>query len=490
MKKNILIAVASLMAITSCSDGTMDYLNKDTHHPAIDVVPAKYSITDAIVSTAFTTQSGNYAWYVSSLTEQEFGTGNNQLRNAELRKKTELAASSTYDNEWNGTYSNIAALKDIISKTSEGGLNEGQSDILGMAQTLYALCIGNLTDLHGDIPASQAGLGTSVLNPDLDKQEDIYNNEILGSLNSAIDNFKAAISDGMSNAGSQDLLFANDNSQWLGFAYALKARYLLHTYYRNKNVLNDVVTAANNAIEAGFGGAELAIFNGVDCDNPWSAFWWSREYTGSSKTVVDLMNARDDNRVAIYNFDYFENDTYGTPGNESQAGATEYLNIPSWLDNGANTIHMLSKSELYFILAEAKARLGQDATADFQTAVVASFDDYEVSDAYPRYTGFENNGAEYAASLSATLDEIMVQKYLSQCRDEQIEAYNDIRRCKALGEEHIKLTNPLNTQGGSNYWPERLPYGNSSVISNPKMNEAFNNVDIYKDKIWLFGGDK
>jgi hypothetical protein len=490
MNKYILIAVASLMALSSCSEDTMDRINEDTLNPSVEIVPAKYSITDAIISAAFATQSSNYSFYIATLTEQEFGTGNNQLKDAELRSKTILASATTLSNDWNASYENIYNLRTIVKKTTEGGLNQGQADILGMAQTIYALVIGTLTDLHGDIPASQAGFSTEIRYPDIDKQEDIYNNEILAYLDSAIANFQTAINNDMENAGAQDVLFNNDNNQWLGFAYALKARVLLHTYFRNKGVLSDVISAANSAIDAGFDGAELNIFNGVSSDNPWSAFWWSVHYTASSKTVIDLMNARNDNRLAIYNFDYWGNDVYGIPGNKSQATATEYLNTPSWLDNGLCTIHMLSKSELYFILAEAQARLNIDATAAFQTAVTASFDDYARSDAYPKSTNFVNNGEEYAASLDATLDEIMVQKYLAQCRDEQIETYNDIRRCKALGEEHIKLTNPCNTQNGSNYWPERLSYGNSSVTANPKIQSAFSNIDIYKDKIWLYGGDR
>ena len=38
MKNHIIIAIASLMTITSCSDGVMNYLNKDTSNPADDVV--------------------------------------------------------------------------------------------------------------------------------------------------------------------------------------------------------------------------------------------------------------------------------------------------------------------------------------------------------------------------------------------------------------------------------------------------------------------
>ena len=137
------------MTITSCSDGVMNYLNKDTSKPAVDVVPAKFSVTDAIVSTAFTTMSGSYSWYSSCYTEQEFGTGNNQFKNAELRLRSEVAAATTYNNEWNGTYGNIANLRSIIKTTSAGGLNEGHSDIVGIAQVLLAFNFGFLPDFHG-----------------------------------------------------------------------------------------------------------------------------------------------------------------------------------------------------------------------------------------------------------------------------------------------------------------------------------------------------
>lgn len=485
MKNYIFIAIALLMSITSCSDGVMNYLNKDTSNPGVDVVPAKFSITDAIVSTAFTTISGSYSWYSSTFTEQEFGTGNNQFRNAELRLRSEVAAATTYNNEWNGTYGNVANLKTIISKTSAGGLNDGQFDVMGIAQILLAYNFGVLTDLHGDIPCSEAGLGSAVLNPKLDSQQSVYT-EIFKLLDEGIANLQSST---VNYVGSQDILFKGDTSKWIGLAYALKARYLLHMSYRD-NVYADIIAAANSAVEAGFNGVELDIFNGIDSYNPWSAFWWSREYTGSSATVVDLMIARDDNRLPVYNYKALAagNGEYGTPGNEVQAGLTGALNAPAWLNNGGQTINVFSKSELYFILAEAKLRSTGDATEDFKTAVIAAFDDIENANA--GIADFVNNGAEYVEDLTLSLSEVMVQKYLSQIRDGQIEAYNDIRRCKAHGQEFIKLTNPLNTQGGVNYWPERYPYGNSSVISNPIIEAAFHDIDIYTDKIWLYGGSK
>ena len=133
---------------------------------------------------------------------------------------------------------------------------------------------------------------------------------------------------------------------------------------------------------------------------------------------------------------------------------------------------------------------------DFKTAIEASFDDYAYSDAYPEYSEFDpSTAAEYIASLPVTLKEIMVQKYLSQCRDEQIEAYNDIRRCKALGEEHIVLTNPKNMGSTGNTWPLRLPYGSSDVTSNPNVSAAFgtgNNAGqyIFTEPVWWAGGSR
>ena len=376
-----------------------------------------------------------------------------------------------------------------LLRKRKGKSQQDMADLLGMAQVLMAIDLGILTDLHGDIPYSEALTGLNNLQPKIDTQESIYN-AIFKLLDDAIDNLGKS----SGNVGTSDILFAGDNDQWIGLAYALKARYKLHTYFRNRNVLPEVIEAANAAIEAGFDGAELDVFDGVTKDNPWAAYFWSRYYTGSSKTVADLMEERDDPRLEVYNVDFFGEDLCAEPGDAVAAGLTYACNGPAWLDNGAVPIHVFSKSELYFILAEAKARLGQDASADMATAIEASFEDFYVAD--PGYTSFESSLAgEYIATLPVTLKEIMVQKYLAQVRDEQIETYNDIRRCMALGEEHIKLNNPHNTSSTGNAWPLRLPYGNSDVISNPNVRDAFGTGNaagmyIFTENVWWAGGSR
>lgn len=48
--------------------------------------------------------------------DPEASQGNNQLMKAELRMRSETAASSTYNNEWNATYGNLMNIKQIIEK--------------------------------------------------------------------------------------------------------------------------------------------------------------------------------------------------------------------------------------------------------------------------------------------------------------------------------------------------------------------------------------
>lgn len=490
--KYIMGAALVALAFASCSEDQMDHINTDEQHSSISIVDGNYSITDAEVNTVYNILDGNYAWYVSSYTEQLFGTGNNQLKNAELRNVNEVASSTTFNNEWNNTYANLYNLK-VIKEKCRGGVNNGADDLLGMAQALEALNWGILTDLHGDVPCTEALGGQST--PALTSQKDIYD-----KIFSLLDSAQTNLAQGSKTVGTHDVIFNGNLDKWAGLVHALKARYLLHTYGTDKTPahLNKVLAEAEAAVSAGFDGANLDVFNGKTSDNSWSAYHWSRYYIGSSKTVEDLLTARKDPREPIYNFDGFETEAgVGTPGNAEQAQSTNTLAYPAWLENSASSLHLFSKSELYFIIAEVKARLGQDAKSDFDSAVRAAMDDWGTAadskisaadvDAY-----LNGLADRYAAN---PLNEILTQKYIAQTRDEQLETYNDIRRCDYVdGSYPVKMQNPNNISGSSNRWPLRLPYGDSDVTSNPNVAKVFGSGNeagmyIYTNPVWWAGGN-
>lgn len=487
MKKNLYIALAvAMMGFTACSEDTFDEVNKDTYHPAPEVVPAYLQLSDAIMNTGFTTVSGDLAFYLSSLNEQEIGVGNNQLMKAELRNSIEWANSATFNNVWSSTYANLLNIKQMIDKI-EGNVtgNEGQYDVLGIAQVLKVMNFGIMTDMFGDIPYSEALKGQECLQPKLDAQKDIYA-DLLATLDKAIGNLETAVNENLNNVKDQDLVFNGDMKQWLASAYALKARYLIHQTAVDNSVLSSAAAAAQKAIDLGFAGMTITEFNGVTCDNPWSAFIWSRSYTASSTTVAKLMEATDDPRLDAYTA--YGDATLVEPGDAEAAKVMDgSLLYPAWYDLGSQPIHLFSQAEVYFILAEAQLRQGQDATEAFQAAVTSA-----VTDILTIMGEDASGAADFAASLGEpTLKTLFEQKYLAQCVDEQVETFNDIRRCDAMGESYINLTNPYNTQSGINRMPKRLPYGSDSVLNNPTVAEAYGDGNyIYDQPVWWAGGNR
>ncbi len=486
MKKYIFALLSTaFIGFSSCSEDTLDEINKDDHNPTPDIVPANLQLSDAIMSTGYSTSSGDYAFYLSSLNEQEIGVGNNQLAKAEERNSLEWASSSTFNNVWNSTYSNIKNIREMIRKI-EGEVpgNVGQYDLLGMAQVLEVLNWGMLTDMHGDIPYSEAMQGKDNLQPKLDAQKDIYAG-IMSTLESAIANLEKGKD--LKSVSKQDLVFNGDPKKWLATAYAVKARYLLHQLAVNSSVISEVKSAAKKAVDLGFAGCDITLFD-KDSQNPWYAFFQSRKYTASSNTVVKLMKANNDPRLDAYT----NGKGFGSEPGDLEAAKIQdgSLPAPAWMVSGSNskplpTIHLLSKSELYFILAEAQLRTNEDATEAFQTAIEAS-----VAEILSWMSEDTSVAATFAASLGTpTLQTLFEQKYLAQCVDEQVETYNDFRRLEAMGESYITLTNPHNKQSGINRYPYCLPYGNSSVTSNPNVTTAYGDgFYIYEKKTWINGG--
>ena len=116
MKHLILFVSAVFIGLTSCTEDMLDTINKDNEHPSPETVAASLQLTDAIMATGFSTVSGDYAFYLSSLNEQEIGVGNNQMMRAELRNASEWAASTTFNNVWNATYGNLMNIRQMINR--------------------------------------------------------------------------------------------------------------------------------------------------------------------------------------------------------------------------------------------------------------------------------------------------------------------------------------------------------------------------------------
>lgn len=469
------------LAFAACSEDKMDEINYNKNNPTD--MASKFILTDAMTSTAFNGVGSDLAFYASCYIEHNVGVFN-QLYNAEIRGP-EPTLSSTYNNSWELLYRNLANLKTCFEKCSEGGEEAENYYGLGITQVLTAYNLALLTDLFGDVPWTEALQPGVIYTPKLDSQESIYK-VIFDYLDSAIDNFGK---DCQYDMGNQDFFYKGDIDKWTKFAYGLKARYTMRLLYRasDKNAeLNKVVEFASKSFESAGDEAKF-IYDGVAATSPFYQFYKDRNYLGASQSFDELLISKEDPRDTIYYKANPSSDDFVAAKNGQPDQRQDYYAISGISTKTAPTF-LLSYHEVEFLKAEAFARLGKldeakDACAKAVTAACAKVNVNVPEKIVSAYVSKVKNGM--GTTSSNALKEVEIQKYIAFFEEEAVEAYNDIRRWKALGEENIVLANKY-----SNKFPLRFTYGTSDVTTNANAYEAFSNIDIYKDNVWWAGGNR
>ncbi|MDR1809889.1 MAG: SusD/RagB family nutrient-binding outer membrane lipoprotein [Prevotella sp.] len=511
------ILLAAALLFVSCSDDALDSVNEDNDHPKS--VEAKYILAEVITSTAFHNIGGDFNTYLSTYVEHEVGI-DNQLWRAETRSG-EPSSSSTFNNTWESLYTELRNARIVIDKCSEGGAQEGNLVTRGIAEVLAAYNSALITDLFGDAPWSEAALIDAnglprYMTPKIDTQQDIYQG-IFDYLDAAIIDLQGTDAHSSGPVGSYDLLFGGNKAKWLKLAYGLKARYTLHLLARaaDQNAeLDKILDYVSNSFTSA---DEQAAFNIYDADNynPLFDFQWSRDGLAASESLADKLIERNDPRLrrVFVDADWSQvadpsEENYFVAPNGTPEQLRYYYNTSIFVYSQLASTMFLSYHELLFIKAEALARKGDPAAKDvLKEAVVAAIANTEVNVAAAfdapvinYYGGLEETtdaitedeaanyfDAEVEPLYTANpLQEVMIQKYLAfyGASGESTEAYNDVRRLKALGEDFITLAN----QGR---FPLRCGYGNSDTTTNPAVKAAFGDGQyVYTENVWWAGGTR
>lgn len=466
-----------LLMMIGCTQDILEDINVNKNDPAD--VPASLLLPDAITKTAFNTTGTDFTFYASVYIEHNVGIFG-QMFNAEIRAG-EPSASTTYNNSWASTYETLRNLRTIIKKTSEDGTEPKHYHALGVAQILTAYNIAILTDVMGDVPFSEALQPGVIFQPKLDKQQDIYN-QIFKLLDDAIANLTKTTT--YPSIGQLDLLYQGNPSKWIKFAYGLKARYTARLCLRNGGKWNEVIEYANNSFISSDQQAQYN-YDGNSSISPYYAFYDNRDYFGSSKSLHEKLLAFNDPRDEVYFTPYPGEDELRFAPNGTTEEVMQYYGFSGLTLPDAPT-YLLSYHEVEFLKAEAYSRLGDNIAASnsLHNALKAAFvkvgltsedaDNYFDNEVTPRFA-------------INPLKEIMIQKYLSFYEEESLEAYNDFRRLKALGENFITLANPYN----NNRFPLRFTYGADDVTTNVNVAEVFGNGQyIYTENVWWAGGTR
>ena len=461
-----------LLIMAGCTQDVLEDINVNKNNP-LDV-PSRLAITDVMTKTAFSITGSDFAFYASVYVEHNVGIYN-QMYSAEIRSG-EPSSATTYNNAWGSVYETLYNLKIIINKTSEGGLEEGNYHTLGIAQILTAYNLAILTDLMGDVPYSEALQPGIIFQPDLDKQEELYK-EIFLLLDAGIDNLgKETLAAGL---GGQDFIYKGDVANWQKFAWGLKARYTARLALRN-SAWDKVIEFANNSFTSASEEAKF-VYNGSSTNSPFYTFFIDRNYYGASTSLHEKLDLRNDPRDATFFIPHPAQDELFFAPNGTPSQRQDYYGISGIMTPTAPT-YLLSYHEIEFLKAEAYARQG-GASAEAETAlkngIEAAFAKVEMSMDSTYYVD------EVLPLFNADpVKEVMVQKYFAFFESEAVEAYNDVRRLKAMGDKFIELKNTLK-------FPLRYTYGADDVTTNLNVAAAYGAGEyIYSENVWWAGGTR
>ncbi len=229
---------------------------------------------------------------------------------------------SGFDSEWRRGYTEIRTdIKAMTPLAEEANLNFH----LGVAQFIEAYTMTMFVDFFGDIPYSEANLGSENFNPSVDPGASVYD-AAFSLLDQAIANFNAT----SSALPENDFFYDGDATKWVKACNTLKMKMYMQTRLVNSGAVasfntivssGNYITAITDDMQFQWGSNEVQPdtrhprYNGVDTDTGTSIGSYSS--TGGNDYMSDdqmnYMNENNDPRIRYYY--YRQNEQ--TPGAEA-----------------------------------------------------------------------------------------------------------------------------------------------------------------------------
>ena len=221
MKNKIYSFLAALaiaggsIAVTGCSDHYMEDLNTDPSKPA--TMDPNAQLTTALLQTYGDLQQVEiYRNYHYAFTQQLMGCWNT----------TNYGGHHTVDNTemgrmWTSYYPN--AIKNVVDGIHRTNDDPARTNINAVLRIYRVYLMSLITDIYGDCPYSEAGLGylEEKYNPRYDTQEEIYS-DFFTELKAAAQQLA-----GGADRINGDVMFSGNVNQWKIFANSLRLRFAM-----------------------------------------------------------------------------------------------------------------------------------------------------------------------------------------------------------------------------------------------------------------------
>ena len=487
MKKILLTFFALSFVLTSCEF--------DKGFEEMNVNPAKanqIAVANKFAATQLYTSGSRYENWRTSLIYQStliqhfsstagYWSGDRYFRN-------DGYSTSLWDRNYPEA---VKMIEDIKSQlTSEG--NSGSE--MGMTRILRVFIYSRLTDLHGDIPYSEAGQGytNGILKPKYDAQQDIYM-DMLKELEEAVAQIGSSTT-----LGNSDIMFKGDTAKWKAWGNSLMLRLAMRL------TKADSATAkawAEKAVAAGTMTSNDHIAMVQHTDGPASInknghgeVWQADGNARMSKTFMDWMSGDPRLTVLAQRTSDGSNavaDLIGMPNGSDGNSVPDSSIYASLHDNLKGTdVPMVfhSYAEVRLLKAEMAFRgwsVPGDAKTHYEAGVKAAMQ--MLGTIYPKTTAITD--AQVAGYLAAKpYDaskgwEMISEQYWAATLLNEYESYNNWRRTG-----YPTLT-PINYDGNvtGGTIPRRLIYPSSEQATNGDNYAAAvarQGADDFTTRIW------
>ncbi|MDO4164287.1 MAG: SusD/RagB family nutrient-binding outer membrane lipoprotein [Bacteroides sp.] len=401
-----------------------------------------------------------------------------------------------YNAPWADAYTNVMQpWNSIVEKTEEG------SPARAMATIVKVLGMSRITDMYGPIPYSKFGTAIQVA---YDSQKDVYY-QFFDELDDAIEVLTDYnTSNGNNYMEDYDYIYSGNVSKWIKFANTLRLRLAMRISYVDQSKAETEASAAINhsggLISTTDDAAILHQNTAFTFINPIWEVSESFQDMRMSATMDCYLNGYNDPRISAY----FRTATYDGAYHGVRNGMTDiskdsYIVTASGMNfEEDDDMQWMDAAEAYFLLAEAKLRLGlgsESVQSYYEQGVRASFSAEGVSgaDAYladdtslplntytDPTTSRSTNVVNYVsqlpvawndnASTAEKMERIMIQKWIALYPDGQ-EAWSEMRRTGYPGFVRINSYN-YQTEVASNELISRLKFPTTEYSDNSANTQA------------------
>ena len=396
--------------------------------------------------------------------------------------------NTSFNAEWTSLYSGpLQDLKYIITEATANG----RENYAGIAKIMQAYIFQYLTDIHGDIPFSEA-LDPANPTPKFDSQEQVYDGLI-----TLVDEGLALITESSSDhPGDDDLYHQGDMLLWKKFGNTLKLR----IYLRESNVRPNVAQAGIQAMYAA--NAEF-LEAGEDGDMPFTTQTFNQNplfmtYQAlteaniiASKTALQYMQDNNDPRIDVLyqratlapnaglHAGIDQGNGANLTGNQNDRSYSKPGPAVGGPDGGETApVVLMSAAESYFLQAEAVARGWGTGNAQslYEAGVRASFTYWGLTTGQANtYLALPAIAYPGGGSLEERVEAIITQKWISMDGTQNLEGWTEWRRTGYPAIFHVSLSSNI----GQNF-PQRILYPDTEQTRNPNTPPQ----KPLTDKVW------